>query len=76
VFRRKFWLSLTLSVPVVVFSHMFADLLGYSMPDFPGAQWNARCAASAHARAGEHVQPSDARAPIACGMQTMLHLPG
>lgn len=41
VFRRKFWLSLALSVPVVVFSHMFADLLGYSMPDFPGAQWIA-----------------------------------
>src|SRR6478735_3545492 len=37
VFRRKFWISLALSVPVVVFSHMFADLLGYTVPDFPGA---------------------------------------
>lgn len=41
VFRRKFWVSLALSVPVVVFSHMFADLLGYSMPEFAGAQWLA-----------------------------------
>ncbi|BAH51580.1 heavy metal translocating P-type ATPase [Rhodococcus opacus] len=39
VFRQKFWISLALSVPVVVFSHMFAELLGYSVPDFPGASW-------------------------------------
>ncbi|MFC9550110.1 copper-translocating P-type ATPase [Rhodococcus sp. NPDC056960] len=37
VFRRRFWISLALSVPVVVFSPMFADLLGYTVPDFPGA---------------------------------------
>ncbi|MDX5961982.1 copper-translocating P-type ATPase [Rhodococcus opacus] len=41
VFRRKFWLSLALSVPVVIFSHMFADLLGYTMPEFPGVMWIA-----------------------------------
>ncbi|WP_072690380.1 heavy metal translocating P-type ATPase [Rhodococcus marinonascens] len=39
VFRRKFWLSLLLSVPVVAFSPMVADLLGYTIPDFPGASW-------------------------------------
>ncbi|MFD7008278.1 heavy metal translocating P-type ATPase [Rhodococcus jostii] len=39
VFRQKFWISLALSVPVVVFSHMFADLLGYTVPDFAGASW-------------------------------------
>ncbi|KAF0962633.1 heavy metal translocating P-type ATPase [Rhodococcus sp. T7] len=39
VLRQKFWISLALSVPVVVFSHMFADLLGYTVPDFPGASW-------------------------------------
>lgn len=37
MFREKFWVSLLLSVPVVAFSHMFADLLGYMVPDFPGA---------------------------------------
>ncbi|HEY3681470.1 MAG TPA: copper-translocating P-type ATPase [Streptosporangiaceae bacterium] len=31
-FRRKFWLSLVLSVPVVALSPMFADLLGYHVP--------------------------------------------
>nr|WP_254704856.1 MULTISPECIES: copper-translocating P-type ATPase [Rhodococcus] len=39
MFRRRFWVSLILSVPVVAFSHMVADLLGYPMPDFPGAMW-------------------------------------
>ena len=36
-FRSRFWLSLVLTVPVVVFSNMFAELLGYSPPSFPGA---------------------------------------
>ncbi|MCQ4119644.1 heavy metal translocating P-type ATPase [Rhodococcus tibetensis] len=39
MFREKFWITLLLSVPVVAFSHMFADLLGYTVPDFPGASW-------------------------------------
>ena len=39
MFRRRFWVSLVLAIPVVFFSHMVADLLGYTMPDFPGAMW-------------------------------------
>ncbi|MBX9245834.1 heavy metal translocating P-type ATPase [Actinotalea ferrariae] len=38
-FRDRFWVSLALAVPVVVFSHMFADLLGYTPPTFPGSAW-------------------------------------
>ncbi|MDM8085320.1 copper-translocating P-type ATPase [Cellulomonas cellasea] len=38
-FRDKFWWTLALAVPVVVFSEMFADLLGYMPPDFPGSGW-------------------------------------
>jgi P-type Cu2+ transporter len=34
-FRRKFWLSLALTVPIVVTSHMVMDWLGYEL-DFPG----------------------------------------
>lgn len=41
MFRRRFWVSLVLSVPVVVFSHMVAELLGYTRPDFPGMSWIA-----------------------------------
>ena len=32
-FRRLFWIMLVLAAPVVGFSHMFAMLLGYSLPD-------------------------------------------
>ncbi len=39
MFRRRFWVSLILSIPVVGFSHMVAELLGYHIPDFPGAMW-------------------------------------
>ncbi|SCL33943.1 Cu2+-exporting ATPase [Micromonospora rhizosphaerae] len=37
-FRRKFWLSLALTVPVVATSHMVMDWFGYSL-DFPGMSW-------------------------------------
>jgi len=36
-FRDKFWWSLALSVPVVLFSHMFSALLGYHLP--AGTGW-------------------------------------
>jgi Cu2+-exporting ATPase len=36
-FRDRFWWSLLLALPVVGFSHMFADLLGYMPP--PGTEW-------------------------------------
>ena len=38
-FRDRFWVTLALSVPVVFFSAMFQDLLGYTAPDIPGAEW-------------------------------------
>jgi Cu2+-exporting ATPase len=40
-FRDKFWLSLLLALPVVFFSPMVGDLLGYAPPDFPGSRWIA-----------------------------------
>ena len=36
-FRDRFWWSLLLALPVVGFSHMFADLLGYMLPS--GTAW-------------------------------------
>ena len=41
MFRDRFWLTLALTLPVVYFSHMFQDLLGYSAPHFPGSTWVA-----------------------------------
>ena len=38
MFRRKFWLSLVLTVPVVATSHMVMDWFGYTL-DFPGMSW-------------------------------------
>jgi Cu2+-exporting ATPase len=37
-FRRKFWLSLALTVPIVATSRVFMDFFGYSL-DFPGVSW-------------------------------------
>lgn len=39
MFRERFWWSLILSIPVVIFSPMVAHLLGYSLPEFPGSTW-------------------------------------
>ncbi|WP_370584210.1 heavy metal translocating P-type ATPase [Ornithinimicrobium cryptoxanthini] len=41
VFRRLFWIMLVLAVPTVLLSPMFADLLGYGLPDVPGITWVA-----------------------------------
>jgi Cu2+-exporting ATPase len=38
MFRRKFWLSLALTAPIVATSHMVMDWFGYSL-DFPGMSW-------------------------------------
>src|SRR4051812_45266510 len=38
-FRTLFWTMLVLAVPTVALSGMFAMILGYSVPGFPGAQW-------------------------------------
>jgi Cu2+-exporting ATPase len=37
MFRDKFWLSLLLSIPVVVYSDMVQHWLGYTAPAFPGS---------------------------------------
>jgi P-type Cu2+ transporter len=37
-FRSKFWVSLLLTIPIVVTSHMVMDWFGYEL-DFPGMSW-------------------------------------
>lgn len=39
MFRRKFWISLILSIPVLFFSPALRDWLGYTAPDFPLSEW-------------------------------------
>ncbi|QBF46297.1 heavy metal translocating P-type ATPase [Janibacter limosus] len=38
-FRRLFWIMLVLSIPVVGFNDMFADLIGYDLPQGEWARW-------------------------------------
>src|ERR687887_492374 len=39
MFRERFWLTLALTVPVVLYSEMFQRILGYTAPRFPGSGW-------------------------------------
>jgi Cu2+-exporting ATPase len=38
MFRRRFWLSLALTIPIVLTSEMVMEWFGYSL-DFPGIRW-------------------------------------
>jgi len=40
-FRDKFWLTLALTIPVVLLSHDIQEWFGYSVPMFPAYQYAA-----------------------------------
>jgi Cu2+-exporting ATPase len=40
-FRDRFWWSLALTVPVVTYSEMVQEWLGFTPPQFPGSEWVA-----------------------------------
>ncbi|MEO7217367.1 MAG: heavy metal translocating P-type ATPase, partial [Gemmatimonadaceae bacterium] len=39
MFRDKFWITLLLTLPTLVWGHMLQSALGYAAPQFPGARW-------------------------------------
>jgi Cu2+-exporting ATPase len=39
MFRKRFWWSLFLSIPVLIFSPMIQQFLNFTAPDFPGSIW-------------------------------------
>ncbi len=39
MFRNRFWVSLLLTIPVLLFSPMLQDWFGFSMPEFAGDRW-------------------------------------
>src|SRR3982751_6905887 len=39
MFRDKFWISLVLTIPTLVWGHMLQRAFGFSLPHFPGAEW-------------------------------------
>jgi Cu2+-exporting ATPase len=41
MFRDRFWLSLVLTIPTLVWGHMLPRIFGYTPPEFSGSQWIA-----------------------------------
>ncbi len=39
LFRRRFWICLALSVPVLLYSPMIQEWFGFTAPAFPGSGW-------------------------------------
>ena len=39
MFRDKFWLSLLLTIPTLIWGHMLPSALGFMPPHIPGAHW-------------------------------------
>ena len=39
MFRNRFWVSLVLSIPVLIYSDSIQGWLGYTAPAFPGSRW-------------------------------------
>jgi Cu2+-exporting ATPase len=39
MFRNRFWVSLVLSIPVLLYSQALQNWLSFSIPEFPGSQW-------------------------------------
>jgi Cu2+-exporting ATPase len=39
LFRNRFWVSLLLSIPVLLYSPTLQSWLGFAMPAFPGSNW-------------------------------------
>ena len=41
IFRSRFWISMVLSIPVLLYSPSIQRWLGFASPEFPGSQWIA-----------------------------------
>jgi Cu2+-exporting ATPase len=39
MFRRRFWVCLVLSIPVLIYSPTIQGWLGFRVPTFPGSEW-------------------------------------
>jgi P-type Cu2+ transporter len=39
MFRDRFWLTLLLTIPTLVWGHMLQNVFGYAAPQFPGSRW-------------------------------------
>lgn len=39
MFKRPFWISLILTIPVLAYAHLFQELFNYRAPSFPGSDY-------------------------------------
>ena len=39
MFKRPFWVSLALTIPVLIYSELLQELFGYTAPQFPGSEY-------------------------------------
>jgi P-type Cu2+ transporter len=39
MFKRPFWVSLLLTIPILYYAHLFQELLGYTAPAFPSSEY-------------------------------------
>lgn len=46
MFARPFWVSLVLTIPVLIYAELFRELFGYTPLQFPGSEWLAPVLAS------------------------------
>lgn len=77
MFRDKFWFSLLLTIPVVLFSHDIQEWLGYSVPMFPGSMYLPAVLGTAVFLYGGLVFLRGARSELADrqpGMMTLISL--
>jgi Cu2+-exporting ATPase len=77
MFRDKFWLSLVLTIPVVLLSHDIQEWFGYSIPTFPGLEYAPAVLGTIIFLYGGLVFIRGARAELADrkpGMMTLISL--
>ncbi len=74
MFRDKFWLSLALTIPVVILSPDIQQWFGYSLPAFPGDQYAAAILGTIIFLYGGLVFIRGARGELADGKPGMMTL--
>lgn len=77
MFQRPFWISLALTIPILIYAPLFEELLHYTAPQFPGSVWLSPILASIIYWYGGWVFLSGAVAELRArlpGMMTLVAL--
>ncbi len=74
MFKKKFWLSFALTIPVLIYSHTIQELLNFTSPSFPGSQWIPVILGTFIFFYGGLVFLKSAKAELAAGQPGMMTL--